>query len=324
LRLRATPEDFCVDEIPLYRPTGEGEHTFVLVEKRERTTEEVARVLARAAGVRPRDVGYAGRKDRVAVATQWFSVPRLAPAAALHLALPGVRVLEAAAHPHKLRTGQLRGNRFRIVVRDLDAAAVAGAQRRLEDLVRVGMPNRFGAQRFGREGDNAEAGRRLLAGEAPGRDRRRARFLVSALQAEIFNAVLAEREPDLVRLERGDVALIHGSGALFVVEDPEGEAPRAAAFEISATGPIFGTRMLSPQGAVAQRERAILAAHGVDIEDLSVPRGIRLRGTRRALRVRPAALGLEPLAGGLRLDFTLPPGSYATVLVEELLALRIG
>lgn len=324
MRLRATPEDFRVDEVPLYRPTGEGEHTFVLVEKRERTTEEVARELAQAAGVRPRDVGYAGRKDRVAVATQWFSVPRLAPEAAFSLVLPGVRVLEAAAHPHKLRTGQLRGNRFRIVVRDLDAAAVAGAQRRLEDLVRVGMPNRFGAQRFGREGDNAEAGRRLLAGEAPGRDRRRARFMLSALQAEVFNAVLAEREPDLVRLESGDVALIHESGALFVVEDAQREAPRAAAFEISATGPIFGTRMLRPQGAVAQRERALLAAHGVDVEALSVPRGIRLRGTRRALRVRPEALALEPLAGGLRLCFTLPAGSYATVLVEELLAPRTG
>jgi len=324
MRLRETPEDFRVDEIPLYRPTGEGEHTFVLVEKRERTTEEVARDLARAAGVRPRDVGYAGRKDRVAVATQWFSVPRLAPDAALGLTLPGVRVLEAAAHPHKLRTGHLRGNRFRIVVRDLDAAEIAGAQRRLEDLVHAGMPNRFGAQRFGRDGDNAEAGRRLLAGETPGRDRRRARFMLSALQAEVFNAVLAEREPDLVRLERGDVALIHESGALFVVEDPEREAPRAAAFEISATGPIFGTRMLRPQGAVAQREGAILAAHGVDLEDLSAPRGIRLRGTRRALRVRPEALGLEPLTGGLCLCFTLPAGSYATVLVEELLEPRIG
>jgi tRNA pseudouridine13 synthase len=235
-----------------------------------------------------------------------------------------VRVLEAAAHPHKLRTGQLRGNRFRIVVRDLDVAALAGVERRLEDLVRFGMPNRFGTQRFGREGDNAEAGRRLLAGEGPQRDRRHARFLLSALQAEVFNAVLAEREPDLVRLERGDVALIHGSGALFVVEDAEREAPRAEAFEISATGPIFGTRMLRSQGAVAQRERGILAAHGVDVENLSVPRGIRLRGARRALRVRPEAVGLEPLAGGLRLCFTLPPGSYATVLVEELLTPRIG
>jgi len=324
VRLRSTPEDFRVDEIPLYRPTGEGGHTFVLVEKRERTTEEVARDLARAAGVRPRDVGYAGRKDRAAVATQWFSVPGLAPDAARELALPGVRVLEAAAHPHKLRTGQLRGNRFCIVVRELAAEAVAGAQRRCEELVRVGMPNRFGEQRFGREGDNAEAGRRLLAGEPPGRDRRRARFLISALQAEVFNAVLAERGPDLVRLERGDVAVIHGSGALFVVEDPEREAARAAAFEISATGPIFGTRMLRPQGAVERRERAILTAHGVDVEKLSVPRGIRLRGARRSLRVRPEDLALEPLAGGLRLRFTLAPGSYATVLVEELLAGRSG
>jgi tRNA pseudouridine13 synthase len=324
VRLRTTPEDFRVDEIPLYSPSGTGDHTFVRIEKRERTTEEVARELARAAGVRPRDVGYAGRKDRVAVATQWFSVPKLARDAALQLTLPGVRVLEAAAHPHKLRTGQLRGNRFRIVVRDLDAAAPARARRRLEEIVRVGMPNRFGEQRFGRDGGNADAGRRLLAGEPPGRDRRRARFLLSALQAEVFNAVLAQRGPDLARLERGDVAVIHASGALFVVEDPEREAPRAATFEISATGPIFGTRMLPPQGAVAQRERTVLADHGVDLEALAVPRGIRLRGSRRALRVRPEEISVEPSAGGLLLRFTLPPGSYATVLVDELLSPRTG
>jgi tRNA pseudouridine13 synthase len=319
-----SPEDFQVDEIPLYRPTGEGEHTFVRVEKRNRTTEEVARDLARAAGVLPREVGYAGRKDRVAVATQWFSVPRLAPDAALRLALPGVRVLEASAHAHRLRTGQLRGNRFRVVVRDLGTKASRTAERRLQRLVRVGLPNRFGGQRFGREGRNAELGRRLLAGELRLRDRRRARFLLSALQAEVFNAVLAEREPHLQRLECGDVAVIHASGALFRVEDPLAEAPRAAVFEISATGPIFGTRVLSPEGEVAARERAVLESHGVPAAKLQAPRGIRMRGARRALRVRPEETRVESIAGALRLGFTLPPGSYATVLIEELLAQRGG
>jgi tRNA pseudouridine13 synthase len=116
-RLRSEPEDFRVDEIPLYAASGEGGHTFVRVEKRLRNTEELARELARAAGARPADVGYAGRKDRVAVTTQWFSVPGLAPEAALALELHGARVIEAHRHPHKLRTGQLRGNRFEIVAR---------------------------------------------------------------------------------------------------------------------------------------------------------------------------------------------------------------
>jgi tRNA pseudouridine13 synthase len=313
------PEDFRVDEIALYAPAGEGGHTFLRIEKRNRSTDEVARDLARAAGVRPRDVGYAGRKDRVAVTTQWFSVPALAPEAALRLTIPGTRVLEAAAHPHKLRTGQLRGNRFDILVREVGESARRSAERRLEEMVCLGMPNRFGPQRFGRDGDNAERGRRLLAGEARVGDRRRARFLVSALQSEVFNAVLARRERPLQRLEPGDVAVVHASGGLFLVEDPVAEMPRAVAFEISPTGPIFGTRTLQPGGEVAEREREVLEACGVPAEGLTPPRGIRLRGGRRALRVRPEEASTEPTADGLRLRFTLPAGSFATVLLEEVL-----
>jgi tRNA pseudouridine13 synthase len=320
----ASPEDFQVQEVPLFAPTGEGAHTFVRIEKRGRTTEAVARDLARAAGVPPRDVGYAGRKDRVAIATQWFSVPGLDAARALRLELPAARVLEAAAHPHKLRTGQLRANRFELVVRDVEPAAAWAAAQRLERLVAAGMPNRFGAQRFGREGDNAELGQRLLTGGLRLRDRRRARFLLSALQAAVFNAVLAERRATLDRVEVGDVAVVHASGGLFRVEEPEREAPRAAAFEISATGPIFGTRVLEPRGAAAERERAALEARGVVLENLKAPPGIRLRGARRPLRVRPEHASAEPLAGALRLVFTLPPGSYATVLVEELMGARSG
>lgn len=312
------PEDFRVEELPLYPPGGEGGHTFVRVEKRLRTTEEVARELARAAGVKPGDVGFAGRKDRMSISSQWFSVPGLAPETAVALELQDARVLEAAAHPHKLRTGHLAANRFTLVVRDAEPATLAAAPQRLARLVESGMPNRFGGQRFGRHGDNAEQGRRVLSGEARVRDRRRARFLVSALQAEVFNAVLAERLPDLVTLEAGDVAVVHESGGQFVVEDLEAEAPRAAAFEISATGPIFGVKVISAAGAVAEREERIALACGVP-ENLQPPRGIRMRGARRSLRVRPRDAEARAADGALHLQFTLPPGSFATVLVEELL-----
>jgi tRNA pseudouridine13 synthase len=320
----ASPEDFQVDELPAYAPSGEGTHTFVRVEKRLRTTEEVARDLARAAGVAPREVGYAGRKDRMAVATQWLSVPGLSPERALSLALPGARVLEAARHPHKLRTGQLRGNRFRILARDVAQGAARAAAAALEEILRVGMENRFGGQRFGRDGANAALGRALLAGGPGPRDRRRARFLLSALQAEVFNAVLERRRPALDRVEPGDVALVHASGGLFVVEDALREAPRARAFEISATGPIFGTRVLEPQGAVASLEREVMEACGVPASGWRAPRGVRLRGARRSLRVRPEEARAEAVPEGLRLTCTLPPGSYATVLLACLLRVSDG
>jgi len=320
---RFAPEDFVVEEIPAYPPSGEGGHTFVLVEKRGRTTEAVARELARAAAVRPRDVGYAGRKDRHAVTRQWFSVPDLDPAAARALELENARVLEATPHGSKLRTGHLRGNRFTLTLHGVGADAAAAAAARLEALACAGMPNRFGSQRFGREGDNAERGLRLLRGEGlPARERREARFLLSALQSAIFNEALARRPVPLGEVELGDVAVVHPSGGLFVVEDLAREAPRAAAFEISATGPMIGTRAgrrdPAPGGAPAAREAEAAAALGVDLaEPNTLPRGLRLPGARRALRVRPAEAESEHEGDRFRLRFTLPSGSYATVLLEE-------
>lgn len=318
-RIRESPEDFQVEELPLYPPSGEGEHTFVRVEKRMCTTENVVSVLARAAGVSARDVGYAGRKDRVAVATQWLSVPRLEPSHALGLRLEGVRVLEAIPHGHKLRTGHLCGNRFQIAVRDVEAGECERARERLERLCKVGMPNHFGSQRFGRGGRNIELGSRLLRGEGRAKDRRSARFAISALQSAVFNDVLDSRPTGLGELEAGDVAVVHSSGGQFLVEDVETEQPRATAFEISPTGPIFGTRVIEPSGPVALRERAALEARGISLETLQPPRGVRLRGARRTLRVCPKNAQVREIKGGFWLDFELPPGSYATVLIRAVL-----
>jgi tRNA pseudouridine13 synthase len=315
----SAPEDFVVDEIPLYPPSGEGGHTFVRVEKRLRTSEGVRRDLARFAGVRLHEVGYAGRKDRAAIARQWFSVPGLDPERALALRAEGVRVLEAIRHPHKLRTGQLRGNRFELILRNLsEPGRIAPA---LAEIVSRGLPNRFGPQRFGSDAANAARGRALLDGAPVVGSRHQARFLLSALQAEVFNRVLAMRSLPLDSLETGDVAWIHASGASFLVEDAAREAHRASAFEISATGPIFGTRTLEPRGAPRQRERAAYEELGLPPpEALRPPRGVRLRGARRPLRVQPGAASCEAAAAGaVRLCFALPPGSYASVLVEELL-----
>lgn len=314
-----SPEDFLVEEIPLYPPSGEGGHTFLWVEKRLRNTDEVARWLARESDVAARDVGYAGRKDRMAVTLQHFSVPDLDPERALGLSMPGVSVLRAERHPHKLRTGQLAGNRFSLRVHGcspevLERAAVAG-----RDLERVGLQNRFGAQRFGRHGENPERARGLLSGERLRGDRREARFLISALQAAVFNEALRQRPLPLDRVEVGDIARRTDSGGLFLVEDADAENERAARFEISATGPLFGTRMEAPGGVVAEREAAAMRALGVDPDAIQPPKGVRLRGGRRPLRVPVTGLSLVPQADALEIHFELPAGSFATVLLAELL-----
>lgn len=317
--IRTRPEDFVVVEEPLYPPSGSGKHLFLEIEKRGRTTEQVARELARRLGVPPMDVGYAGRKDRHAVTRQWFSVPEVAADRALALEIEGARVLAAVPHEHKLKTGHLRGNRFELAVRCEAAFDPETLAPRVLELVRRGMPNRYGDQRFGRAGDNADEGRKLFSGKLRGRDLRGARFLLSALQAEVFNAVLAARSDAYDDVEVGDLARVEVSGGLFWVEDLERERPRARAFEISATGPIFGTKVRTPRGEIARLETEILERHGIPTSGrLTLPRGLRALGTRRPLRVAPRALEVLPLddGHGFRLRCGLPSGAYVTVLLE--------
>lgn len=319
--LRSQPEDFRVVEEPLYPPSGQGKHTFLFVEKRGRTTEEVARDLARVAGVSSREIGYAGRKDRHAVTRQWFSLPDIEPARALDFELRSARVLEASRHEHKLKTGHLRANHFEIVLRGGDPAGLERARTRAIEIESRGLPNRYGSQRFGRDGENVARAREILeTGRAP-RDRRAGRFLISALQSEVFNAMLDDRGDSYDTVELGDLARVEESGGLFWVDDVERDRARAAAFEISATGPIFGTKVRAPREVAGEREARLFARFGLPAPgELRLPRGIRARGTRRPLRVRPVDLRIEQAVDGpgLTLACSLPSGSYVTVLIEAL------
>ena len=290
-RIRCRLEDFEVEEVPLYPPCGEGEHTFLLVEKRGIDTEAVVRDLERELRLPRLGIGYAGRKDRWAVTRQWFSLPRIEPAAALALGGQSWSVLDATKHVHKLRTGDLVGNRFRIVVREVAATGAVAVGERLDEIARRGMPNRFGRQRFGREGDNATLGAAILRGDRAGRDgrrgdRRQLRFLVSALQSSLFNQVLERRPAPPWQLVDGDLAMVHRSGGLFLVGDAAAESARAASLEISPTGPIFGAKMRQPAGAVRELEESVWREQGLPSwDDLELPRGLHVDGTRRALRV---------------------------------------
>jgi tRNA pseudouridine13 synthase len=322
-RIRCRLEDFEVEEVPLYAPSGEGEHTFVLVEKRGIDTEAVVRDLERALASSRLSIGYAGRKDRWAVTRQWLSVPRVDPAAARALGGPSWRVVEASRHQHKLRTGDLVANRFRVLVREVTAEQARAASERLDQIAHRGMPNPFGRQRFGQAGDNAAAGAAILRGDGgAGRrgDRRQARFLVSALQSELFNRVLDRRPAPPWQLLDGDLATVHRSGGLFLITDAAAESARAETIEISPTGPIFGAKMRQPTGEVRALEEAVWSDYGLPSwGDLAPPRGLSVDGTRRALRVPVTSPSLRQVEDdAIELRFELPAGSYATVLIDEL------
>lgn len=325
-RIKERPEDFVVEELPAYAPSGEGEHVLLLVEKRELTTHQLLERLARALGVPRGRLGHAGLKDANAITRQQISVQGVDPAAALSVELEGVRVLSAERNRAKLRVGHLKGNRFRLRLRGVGREREDDVRAVLEVLARRGLPNGFGPQRFGRRGDTWKLGRDLLAGRARAARRKRGlsllRFYVSAWQAKLFNDVLTARLPRLDTLLEGDLAWLHDRGAVFRVEDAAREAPRATALEISPSGPLFGAEMIEPGGEPLAIERAVLAAHGLAGPDLGGPRFLRWNGARRPLRVPVAGLEhhLDADTHGpfLELTFTLTAGAYATSLVREL------
>lgn len=325
-RLKATPEDFVVEEIPAYEPSGTGEHLFLWIEKRDVAAEQLTRHVARGLGISPRDIGVAGLKDRFAVTRQYVSVPARCAERIPELETDRIRVLKAVPHGNKLRTGHLRGNRFSLLVRDVEPGDAERAEAIAKEIARVGFPNYYGEQRFGRDRETLQLGLDLLTGRQTPRDipfaRRRflLKFALSAAQSQLFNAVLAERIRDglLQTVLLGDVMEVVESGGKFVVEDAAVEQPRCDAGEIVPTGPMFGPKMKAPTGVPAEREARVLQEHGLTPEQFGGFSQL-LSGTRRALAIRPADLQIAGEPEGLRFEFTLPSGVYATTLLREFL-----
>ena len=313
---KSVPEDFVVEEIAKIEPEGDGDHCWLWIEKRGWTTSRAAREIADALGADPKSIGWAGMKDRHAVTRQWVSMLGIEPEAALQLQRDDLRVLEAKRHPRKLKTGVLRGNRFQLRVRDVSPGALATLREALAVLERRGIPNYYGAQRFG-VNNLARAKRWLIEGERPPRKRTEKRFLVSVLQSAAFNDVLAERIDALDEARSGDVMRKVETGGMFVCTDPEVDGPRVTAWEISPTGPMFGRKMTRATDRVGTDESRVEAAHGLD--DAVYARMGRLgEGTRRPLRIRIANASLETANEGIHLNFELPAGAYATVALDEL------
>lgn len=330
-RLGGEPEHFIVEERLAYEPCGAGEHLYLWVEKRDLTTHDAIRRLAHFLDRPTHSFGIAGLKDRRAVTRQWISVERVEPERLHGWTINGVRVIAAIPHQHKLRLGHAKGNRFVLTLEGLEDSEASLLRQMLERLSRLGMPNAYGPQRFGRGGASLRAGLALLrrdeatflreTGRSVERTERRLRsLLLSALQSEAFNRLLCRRLNGLDTVELGDVAYLHSKGASFVVEDLARELPRAASAEISASGPIPGTHLLQGHGRPREVEDQVLAELGATPSAfVDLPGGLEARGSRRPLRVFPEELRAEPLgAGRARLQFALPSGSYATVLLAEL------
>jgi tRNA pseudouridine13 synthase len=383
--IKEKPADFAVEELPLYSPSGEGEHTFFEIRKVGLSTFQAARAIAQALGVSANRISYAGLKDAQAVTCQVLSVDRIAPAAVMAVQVPNVRVLWAERHNNKLRIGHLRGNRFTIRIRGVEESMADNCRAILGVLGQRGVPNRYGPQRFGQRGDSDLLGRdvvrkdasafvrRFLGGPHPNEsamvqearaafeaghwaealrllphsmsDERRAlqtliqsggdehralaavprrlrMFFVSAYQSRLFNRVLDARLQALDRVYAGDLAMKHPGRSVFYVEDAEAEQPRAARFEISPTGPLYGYKMIQPVGRQGELEAAVLAAEHLTLSDLRVGEGIKAEGERRALRF-PLHEPEQWYDEGIMLRFWLPRGCYATAVLAEIMKVPV-
>ena len=285
--LRTVPEDFEVTETLAFEPSGAGEHLYLFVEKRAITTGEAHRRLAAVFGVPRSDVSYAGMKDRHAVARQWFSVRR--PRDEVDAPGPELLILRRVRHPRKLRRGELRSNRFRIRVR-----AVAGdVEPHLRRVVRHGVPNYFGSQRFGVDGGNVAAARQWARADRPRLPRFTRGLYLSSLRSFLFNEVLGRRVAD----GTWDTAL-------------DGEA----LVEGAPSGPLWGRGIPSSRDAARELESATAGAFPDIVDALE---HVGLRQERRLLGVLPTEVSWSLDGDILTVECVLPKGAYATSVLRE-------
>lgn len=319
-RLRQCPEDFQVTEIPLLEPDGEGEHVWLWIRKRNENTQHVAELLSTHAGVHPRQVSYAGMKDRHAVTEQWFSVQ-----------LPGreepdwqamnsatLTVLRHARHSRKLRRGTLKGNTFRITLRDISGDRHA-LEQRLVKVREQGVPNYFGEQRFGRGGSNLYTADKLFINPKLRLSRNKRGLILSAARSFLFNQVLSSRvqagnwNVPLV----GDAMQLQGSHSYFIAASLDTDLlSRVASRDVDPTGPLHGRGESPARDDCRRLEAAVLGDYAGWCAGLEVAGLVQ---DRRALRLGVPELEWQwPDAGTLLLTFSLPAGAYATSVLREI------
>ncbi|MCK8516402.1 tRNA pseudouridine(13) synthase TruD [Methylonatrum kenyense] len=315
-KLRQRPEDFQVSEQLSFTPSGDGEHLLLQIRKSGWNTGDVASWLSRALGVKRRSVTFAGRKDRHAVTEQWFGVHLPGRWPDLPELPPGLELLQSTRHGRKLRLGALRANRFRIRLTELQGPREV-LHRRLVRIARRGVPNYFGAQRFGIDGGNLAGAERLFRGQRVS-DRPLRGLYLSAARALLFNQVLAQR----VRRNcwdqalPGDLMTFSGSRSIFPADDTTACDPRIMALDLHPTGPLPGIPGMQPEAAARELEERVLQGHAPMLQVLL---DYRLRAERRALRLPVAELGWFEEDGALALSFSLPPGAFATAVIREII-----
>ncbi len=321
--LRDRCEDFIVDELLGFEPDGNGQYAWLQIEKRDSNTAWVAHHLAELAGVDPRQVSYAGLKDRRAVTRQWFSIDLRGIDEPDWTAIESdaIRLLRVTRHPRRLGKGMHAGNRFTLILRELQGPLEV-LDARLHEIAARGVPNYFTEQRFGHEMGNLGKARQLFAGRLGRIDRNTRGFYLSAARAWLFNEVLARRVAEGIWDSPidGDVLIYADSQTpfqAFVVDQDMLDA--IAAHKLHPTGPLHGRGPGMARKTCERIEAEALSQYADWCQGLE---RAGLRQARRALRLCPGDMRWQRDGSGLRLSFDLPPGGYATAVLRECIAYR--
>jgi len=352
--LKTEPEDFRVEEQIAYELSGEGEHLWCWVEKRCENTDWVAGMLAKWAGTSKRNVGFAGQKDRQAVTKQWFSIqlPGKEDPNPDTLNVDGVKILSMKRHNRKLQRGGLSGNRFELVIRDISKAnsslgdmsheaIILELNNRLQSIAEQGVPNYFGEQRFGKGGNNLREGEKLLTADNRAEQSHRGRgnrkksgnrnqqsLYISALRSWMFNDLLSQRIQNHTwnQVIDGDILQLRASDKWFLADESEDLSclqQRALDCDLSPTGGLFGDGALPTLMQALALEETVVEKYQSWCDSLAKN---RVKQDRRAFRIMPEDLVWsveetqgEEVAISLQLAFTLPSGSFATMVLREVL-----
>lgn len=334
----SSPRDFTVEEIPLYDFSGEGEHLVLKVRKKELTTWEMIDILSGFVGIKRKEIGYAGLKDKHAMTIQSVSLPAKYEEKIASFEHPQIKILETTRHNNKIRVGHLKGNRFSIRLKKVLGIQKDKLDSALKWIKEYGVPNYFGNQRFGTDGTNWIDGKKLLSGELKIRDRKTREFLIGSYQSYLFNQWLSKRmelnlmlekfseketesfmnlpegslegvklQPHFYKLLEGDVMMHYPYGRLFEAEELQKEAERFVTKDIAPTGLVPGSKTKRSTGVAKILEEQF------DEE-------MKLYGTRRYAWIQVSDIKSRYVEekAHYELSFTLPKGCYATNVLDVL------
>ena len=340
---KQSPRDFVVEEIPLYEFSGEGEHLILFVRKKNLSTNEMIGQIARYLGIKNRDIGYAGLKDKHAMTKQYISIHKQYEEALEGFNFDGIKIISKTYHNNKIRIGHLKGNRFYIKVKKVNPTSAQKIDEALKNIEKNGIPNFFGYQRFGNDGDNHILGEKLAKGEARERNPRVKKLLINAYQSHLFNLWLSRRleinslvssfeveeittllnmpndevkkmkqQSHPFKLMAGDLMEHYPHGKLFDFDESPEDFQRFNERAITVTGLLCGKKVRVASGQAGEIEK--------EFDDT-----INADGARRYAWIYPTEIEgrFNPVEAQYEMNFTLPKGSYATVLIEEIAKRKI-